>query len=457
MRVTDRHKAVNRGTSAVGRVGCALALLLCVAFPQARADGGGPVLDHDFPDPDVVRVGATYHAYATNGDGHNIRHATSRDLVRWELDADDVLPALGGWAALEQRGKVWAPEVYDNGDGFTMHYTARDEASGRQCVGVAVADSADGPFTPVGDRPLVCPDTEGGAIDASSHTEGDQRYILWKNDGNCCSRPTWIHLQPTSWDGTRVTGPPVRLITRDLDWEGGLVEAPTLVKRAGRYVLLYSADAYDGEGYKIGYAVADRLDGPYTKAATPLVTTESVRRTVIGPGGQDVVTGPDGRDHLLFHGWRPLGERRVMYRADLGFADGGHPVVRGSKVRHQAERAVVHHALVRDAERAQDGRAVGHIDHADSHVEFRVFAASGGRHTLTVRFGNGSLDPSGAPSPASHTLTVNGRAAGDVRYPHTGWDQWSTVEAPLDLRAGWNTVRLSKGDLYAELDSVEVD
>lgn len=169
--------------------------------------------------------------------GH-IQHATSRDLMLWKADSGDVLPELGTWAAPDKE-KVWAPEVYDNGDGLTMHHTARDKVTGRQCVGAALSSSPDGPFRPVGDRPLVCPDAQGGAIDAAGYTEGGQRYLLWKSDGNCRGLDTWIHLQPTSWDGTRATGAPVRLIRQDPDPErdGGLVEAPTLVKRDGRYVL----------------------------------------------------------------------------------------------------------------------------------------------------------------------------------------------------------------------------
>ncbi|MCY0919195.1 family 43 glycosylhydrolase [Streptomyces sp. H27-G5] len=102
--------------------------------------------------------------------------------------------------------------------------------------------------------PGVCPVAAGGAIDAANHTESGRRYLLWKSDGNCCETDTWIHLQPTTWDGTRTTGEPVRLIRQDRDWEGSLVEAPTLVKRGDHYVLFYSADAYGGDGYKIGYA-----------------------------------------------------------------------------------------------------------------------------------------------------------------------------------------------------------
>ncbi|MFE2525188.1 glycoside hydrolase family 43 protein [Streptomyces sp. NPDC059382] len=297
----------------------------------ARAPVGEPVLNQDFPDPDVVKVGGTYHAYATNTGGKNIQHATSRDLTHWSVDPGSVLPALGAWAE-ELPGQVWAPEVYANGRGFTMQYTARDRASGRQCVGVALASSPAGPFRPAGDAPLVCPVASGGAIDAAGHTENGRRYLLWKSDGNCCRADTWIHLQPTTWDGTRTTGDPVPLIRQDRDWEGALVEAPTLVKRGDRYVLFYSADAYGGDGYKIGYAVADALTGPYTKAPEPLVTTESLAGAVRGPGGQDVVTGPGGRDRLLFHGWSPDGRGRVMYLADLVFED-GRPVVRGDRAR----------------------------------------------------------------------------------------------------------------------------
>ncbi|MCX5388988.1 family 43 glycosylhydrolase [Streptomyces sp. NBC_00094] len=414
-----------------------------------------PVIDEEFADPDVVEVGGVFHAYATNAHGRNIQHATSTDLVRWTVDATDVLPDVGAWVTLDPPGRVWAPEVFDNGDGFTLLYTARDRAGGRQCVGSALASSPDGPFRPVGEGPLVCPTEDGGAIDASVHTENGTRHLLWKTDGNCCEKDTWIHLQPVSWDGTRVTGEPVRLIKQDRTWEDRVVEAPTLVRRNGRYVLLYSAGDYRYDGYATGWATADTLTGPYVKGDLPLLTTESFSGAIAGPGGQDVVTGPGGQDRILFHGRGADRSRRMLYVADLGFAD-GRPVVRGSKARHEAELARVHRATVRQARDAWGDRAVGHIDEPDSSVEFRVFAASPGPHTLSVRYGNGSLDAAGAPAAATHRLTVNGADAGAVDYPYTGWDEWRTREVPVELRAGWNTVRLAKGERYTELDAVEV-
>lgn len=440
-----------------GRTLALLTAVFClVPGNSATAMDGSPqvVVDHDFPDPDIVRADGVYHAYATTNGRRHVQHATSRDLRRWTLDDTDVLPALGAWA-VARPDLVWAPEVFDHGNGFTMQYTARDRASDRQCIGVARSASPDGPFRPVGDTPLICPAQAGGAIDASTYTEGGRRYILWKNDGNCCHprKDTWLHLQPTSWDGTHVTGDPVRLIRQDQPWEGHLVEAPTLIKRAGHYILFYSANAYDGSAYATGYAVSPSLTGPYTKAPRPLMTTESFSGAVQGPGGQDVVTGPDGHDHIVFHGWNSRG--RVMHLADLGWAN-GYPVVRGSKVLYQAENAHVHNATVRDALEASDGRAVGHIDHPDSRVEFRVFAASAGTHALSVRFANGSLDTAGSPAPAHHRLFVNGTDAGAVHYPHTSWDNWRTAVKTITLKTGWNVITLSRGTLFAELDFVEV-
>lgn len=143
---------------AVAATGVLAAGLL--AAPPAGADTAGPVLGRNFPDPDVVRVGRTYHAYATNGEAANIQHATSTDLVHWSPAETDPLPRLGDWAE-PTRSLVWAPEVFANGHGFTMHYTARDRASGKQCIGVALSSSPDGPFLPTGKGPLVCPAEQG--------------------------------------------------------------------------------------------------------------------------------------------------------------------------------------------------------------------------------------------------------------------------------------------------------
>jgi arabinan endo-1,5-alpha-L-arabinosidase len=293
--------------------------------PQPSASAApAPVLDQDFPDPDVLQVGDTYYAYATQKPGpHQVQVATSKDLKTWQVLDTDPLPELPAWATT---GRTWAPDVSKAGKGYVMYFSAHSVDPDLQCIGVARATSPAGPFTNVGSKPLVCPADAGGAIDPASFVDADgSRYLLWKNDGNCCGKDTWLHLQRTSPDGLTLAGPPVKLVKQDRAWEGNLVEAPTLVRHGSQYTLLYSANAYDGDRYATGYATADKLAGPYRKPAQPLLSTSGTG--IIGPGGQDVVQGPGGTSYLAVHGWDPAITHRSMYLLPLTW-QAAQPVVK---------------------------------------------------------------------------------------------------------------------------------
>ena len=303
-----------------------LTLVGCVGAESAKGRSGGepesgapavptPVIDQDFADPDVLHVDGTYYAYATQRrDGSsNVQLATSTDLKTWRVAEQDALPKLPDWAT---NGRTWAPDVAAVADGYVMYLTAWDIDSARQCIGVARSGSPTGPFRPVGEDSLICPIRRGGAIDAATYVEQDgTRYLLWKNDGNCCGKPTWVHLQRMSADGLRTTGKAHRLIRQDQAWEGELVEAPTLVRRGSAHVLFYSANFYGDGRYSTGYAVAERLRGPYVKADQPFLTTEST--SITGPGGQDVISDPAGKTYLAFHGWDEAVIYRGMFIAEL--------------------------------------------------------------------------------------------------------------------------------------------
>ncbi len=282
------------------------------------------VLDENFPDPDVLQVGDTWYAYATQkaSPNSNLQEATSKDLKTWQLLDTDPLPRLPSWATT---GRTWAPDVSKVGNGYVMYFTAHSVDPDVQCIGVARATSPTGPFTSVGSKPLVCPAAQGGAIDPASFVDADgTRYIVWKNDGNCCGKDTWLQLQKTSPDGLELAGAPVKLIKQDQAWEGELVEAPTLVRHGSQYTLLYSANSYAADKYVTGYATANKLTGPYTKNPQPLLSTSNTG--IIGPGGQDVVHGPGGSDYLAVHGWDDGLSKRELYLLPVSW-QGARPVV----------------------------------------------------------------------------------------------------------------------------------
>jgi beta-xylosidase len=293
--------------------------------PEATSTYTNPVLDQDFPDPDVLRVGNAYYAYSTNAENMNIQVARSTDLVHWQM-VGDALPRLPNWA-VQDFGWAWAPDVSSNGHTYLMYFVARFAIGkgGTQYIGVASSDAPEGPFQPAGDAPFICQVKEGGSIDPASFVDGDgKHYLLWKNDGNSSGGQTWIYLQQTSDDGLKLESEPKRLFTSDQSWEGVLVEGPTLWKQGGEYVLFYSANAYDSPYYGVGYAVSEAIDGPYQKPGKPLLKT-SIREGVVGPGGQDVVLDESDQTWMLFHAWRG-GSYRALNLVELDW-NGDVPVV----------------------------------------------------------------------------------------------------------------------------------
>ncbi|WP_265521588.1 family 43 glycosylhydrolase [Oerskovia flava] len=428
-----------------------------------------PVIDDNFPDPDILVVDGVYHAYATNSDGRNVQHRTSTDLVTW-TEQPDAAPELGAWVgecSFSPGGAtdrcVWAPEVAEVEGGYALYYTARDATTPRQCIGLALSVSPYGPFEPVGDDPLVCPNGEngtedlGGAIDAGTFRDGDQLYLLWKADGNCCAGKTAIMFaQPLSADGVTLTGPPTELIRVDRANEGSVVEAPTLIERDGTYYFIFSANDFYGGAYRTAYATSDSVLGPYTKATTELMTSDRFQGDVRGPGGQDVVTAPDGGTAIVFHGWDPTFSYRAMFVSDLEWSDDGVPSVADASDRYQAEDGVLTNARVVADGSASGLAKVGGMDFADSSVAVEVFADEAGPAMLGIRYANGSVDGGGQNVASSGTVAINGQDTGTVTFAHTTWGNWQSVEHLVDLDAGWNTVTLTRGTFFTEIDAIDV-
>jgi beta-xylosidase len=277
----------------------------------------GPVLRMNFADPFILPVGDRYLAYATNayGDRANVPVAFSTDLVTWNVmavpgDPDrfhDALPNLPAWA---QRGRTWAPEVIRVGDRYVLYFTAHHRASGRQCIGAAVASDPRGPFVPEGAEPLVCQLREGGTIDASPFRDADGKlYLYFKNDGNAVRAPTQLWGQRLAASGLALEGEPVALARNDTPWEGSISEAPFMVRRGSAYILFFSANDYawhDRERlsrYATGYARCAGPLGPCTDAPeNPILASRRAPDCLSGPG-HPAVFEAGGRHYMVFHAW----------------------------------------------------------------------------------------------------------------------------------------------------------
>jgi beta-xylosidase len=287
-------------------------LIVCTASVpgQERATYQNPVIAGDFPDPSVIRVGQDYWATATSGEWapeFPILH--SRDLVNWQV-VSAVFQTRPGWAA----GNFWAPEISQHRGRYYVYYTARKK-NGPLCVAVASALKPDGPYLDHG--PLVC--QEIGSIDAMAVTdERDERYLIWKEDGNSRQQPTPIWAQKLNEEGTKLVGSRTELIRNDpKSWEGGVVEGAFILRRGDWFYLFYSGNACCGRrcNYALGVARARKLLGPWEKNPANPILAEN--QTWQCPGHGSIVMDERGRDFLLYHAYRKSAEAFSIGRQAL--------------------------------------------------------------------------------------------------------------------------------------------
>jgi beta-xylosidase len=290
---------------------------------DGRSPGVAPVYPGDFADPHVLHDGSTYYAYATNAGGANVQVLRSPDLTSWE-HLGDALPRLPPWAA---PGFTWAPEVCRVGDAWALYYTVREPSSGRQCVSVATATAAGGPFVDRSSGPLVFQLDRGGSIDPSPFADGDALWLLWKSDDNALDRASSLWAQRLRADGLGLIGEATELLRHDRGWERPLIEAPSMLRRDRTYYLFYSANWWESEHYAIGYATGPSPRGPFTKATRwrPWVRSHG---SAAGPGGQAFFSDPGGAQWMAYHAWPRgrvgygAGGARALWLARVGFVDG---------------------------------------------------------------------------------------------------------------------------------------
>jgi beta-xylosidase len=301
-----------RAAARVRHTQTCIALALATSFfvcgaATPRTPSAAEFWARDYADPFVLHAGGSYFAFATGNGKTHLQAARSDDLATW-TPIGDALPRLPSWA-VPDAALTWAPSVMARGDRFVLYYTARDRASGFQCLSRATSSAAGGPYTDDSRSALVCPvagaDALCGAIDPSPFVDADGTpYLLWKSDENAAA----CHGSPRLWsqrlrdDGLALEGEPVALLATDRPWERPIIEGPSMVAHDGRYYLFYSANEYETPRYSIGYATCTSPVGPCTKQTVDGPLRASVG-TALGPGGQEFFQDDAGHTRVAYHAW----------------------------------------------------------------------------------------------------------------------------------------------------------
>ena len=238
----------------------------------------------------------------------------------------------------------WAPEVYERDGQYYMFYSAnsRNNPTAEEenfKIGVAVADSPAGPFKDLYNRPVF--EIGYPVIDANVLFDdaSGKSYIYFSR---CCYKhpvdseiadkartdslydeieESWIYGAELLPDFSGIAGEPVKLLAPPTllsdvqsEWESRSVtageagrrwtEGSYIFRHGDTYYMMYSANAFYGGNYAVGYATSKSPLGPFTKSNTNPILKEnrSEGGNVIGTGHNMALTMPDGNMYTVYHG-----------------------------------------------------------------------------------------------------------------------------------------------------------
>jgi len=260
-----------------------------------------PAVPFDCPDPGLIATTSGDHPlYGMVCTGGAMPVRVSDDLVTWRDSPGRILP--GGKAAWSANGgRNWAPEIHKVGAKYVAYYTAVNAAD-RLSIGCAHADALQGPYTDCG-APMV--EHPLGVIDATYFEDTDgKKYLYYKIDGNSVGQRTPIYVRELAPSGLRFApgSTQVEVLNNDAStWEGGVVEAPWIVKHGTEYFMFYSGNVYD-DRYRTGVARAKSPKGPFTKKGAPILGNNA---KWVGPG-HGTVLHVNGKDLFFHHAWPAL-------------------------------------------------------------------------------------------------------------------------------------------------------
>ncbi len=274
-----------------------------------------PVLNADYSDPDVCRVGEDYYMTSSSFNclpGLPILH--SRDMVNWtlinhaltkQIPSDDVeVPAVKFVTGRFQNGGVWAPAIrYHDGE-FYIFYGDPD-------YGVFMLKTKD--IRGRWEKPVWVMEGRGIIDPAPLWDDDGSLYMVYGIAGSRMTNRSLICMVPLSADGTRTLCEPK--VVYDGHETQPTIEGPKLYKRNGWYYIFAPAG-----GVPTGWQTVLRsrsIWGPYEEKI--VLATGSTK--INGPHQGAWVDTPDGKEHWFFHFQENVPYGRVVHLQPMRWVD----------------------------------------------------------------------------------------------------------------------------------------
>ena len=416
-------------------------IVLLLLLPSLLLKAQNPVVQTCYTsDPAPMVYGDTFWLYT----GHDVAEGTTKycmhdwhvysstDMVNWT----DHGPRLSILDFDWMESGAWASQCIERNGKFYWYVCGRDKETRTKALGVAVGDSPVGPFRDALGKKLA-----GGSnrdIDPTVWIDDDGRaYLYW---GNRALFYAELNSDLLSLKGDTLYKVPLEEKSFGrVDKSKGIrnfEEGPWLMKRNGKYYLLYAAG---GVPEHLAYSMSDSPEGPWEYKGELMSLYDSGSAT-----NHCGVVEYKGHHYLVYHtGKLPGGgsvNRSVAIEEFQWNDDGTLPVVKPTdkgvdpvgtlNPYHRVEAETIAHAGgVTTEPNGKSGVYVSQIHHGDS-ISVRV-----------VDFGDKAprkMIVSAASALYGGTMEVrldapNGPllCAIDVRGTG-GWEAWKRFEAPIN-------------------------
>ncbi|MDX2431084.1 MAG: glycoside hydrolase family 43 protein [Bacteroides sp.] len=228
---------------------------------------------------------------------------SSTDLSNWTkhshvLDIKDVK-----WASYS----VWAPSIIQANGKYYLFFGANDIQSDEEYggIGVAVADSPAGPFVDALGKPLIDKFHNGA--------QPIDQFVFRDDDGQ-------IYMYYGGWRHCNVVKLSKDLLSVETFEDGEqfkeitpekYVEGPFVLKRKGKYYMMWSEGTWGGPDYSVAYAIADSPLGPFDRIGKILQQDPKIAS---GAGHHSVIHIPNSEEYYIVYHRRPLDTDNANHR-----------------------------------------------------------------------------------------------------------------------------------------------
>jgi len=289
-----------------------------------------PVINRSTPDPTVIRAEDGYfYLYATE-DIRNIPIYRSKDLVYWNFV--NTVFVGNTRPTFEPNGGLWAPDInYINGK-YVLYYAMSVWGGEYTCgIGVAVANSAEGPFTDLGKLFRSNEIGVTNSIDPFYIEDNGRKYLFWGSFHG-------IYYIELSDDGLYLKDP---VLPQPQKVAGSAFEGTYIYKKDNYYYLFASVGSCCNginSTYKLVVGRSTSLTGPYQDKNGNLMLNNGCS-VVVGPNNRfvgnghcsEIIQDDMGNDWIFFHGWDTFNpdNGRVLLLSQIKWNDENWPYVNG--------------------------------------------------------------------------------------------------------------------------------